>query len=215
MRYQNDFVGTKNKLDVIISYMVNYFQTPRHQSPVVSCEDACLRLQWGQHFRQIDHSARNECYIRLPATITPRFSDSDMRRQDVFIATCFWNKHGISPEDSHYTDLCYSTLALAGTGALLPSCAVGLVGSGENGKTRWAQSKIRLFGGEDGGCDFVDSRVLFDQHEWRINMGNFLNFLGIIFDEAGDASAGGGKFKQLEASLIKLLIDRKKVMDGS
>ena len=132
----------------------------------------------GRAFRQIGHSALNDCYIRLPATITPRFSDSDKRRQDIFIATVFWNKHGISPEQSHYADLCYTTLALAGTGKLLPSCSVALVGSGGNGKTRWAQSKIGLFGGEDGGCDFVDSRVLFDQHEWRVKMLGFLKLPG-------------------------------------
>ncbi len=107
-------------------------------------------------------------------------------------------------------DLCYTCLALAGTGERMPCVAVALVGQGENGKTRWAQSEVRLFGGEDGGCDFENPRVLFDQNEWRINMGNFLNFLALIFDEAGDTSGNAQRPRKLEASLIKLLIDRQK-----
>ncbi len=58
----------------------------------------------------------------------------------------------------------------------------------------------------------VDPRVLFDQNEWRINMGNFLNFLALIFDEAGDTSGNAQRPRKLEASLIKLLIDRTKTI---
>ena len=212
MRYQTEFLGAKGKLDKLLSNIVNYFQVPRNHEPVVSCVDACVRLLWGQPFKQIPHSASNNCYNRMPARLTVHFSKDDQRRQDLFIATCFWNRQNIAPEESHHLDLCYSCLAMAGTGALMPAVAEALVGNGENGKTKWALSKVRLFGGEDGGCDFVDPRVLFDKTEFRINMGKFLNFLGLVFDEAGDTS-GNSKFpKKLSASLMKLLIDRKKVI---
>ena len=148
----------------------------------------------------------------MPAAINLKFSEDDQRRQDLFIATCFWNKRGVPPSDSHYADLCYTSLALAATGAMLPSIAEALVGKGDNGKTRWAKSKVRLFGGEEGGCDFVDPGVLFDKNEFRINMKKFLNFLGLIFDEAGDTTGNARFAKKLEASLIKLLLDRKKVI---
>ena len=212
LRYQKSFMGNKQQLDRIIANMVNYFQVPRAQEPVVSCDDACVRLHWGRKFTQIPRDAKNNCYIRIPAELTLKFSVQDERRQDLFIATCFWNKRGIHPRVCHHVDLCYTILVLAGTGRLMPSVAVAYTGKGENGKTRWAQSKIRLLGGECGGCDFVDPRVLFDAHEWRVNMGNFLNFLGIIFDEAGDTSGNAQKPLTLLASLIKLLIDRKKVI---
>ena len=100
--------------------MVNYFQTRRVQAPVVSCEDACLRLHWGKKYEQIPHRPANDCYIRVPAEITPSFAESDERRQDLFIATCFWNNKGIKPQDSHYVELCYTAVTLAGTGDLMP-----------------------------------------------------------------------------------------------
>ena len=128
LRYQSDFMGSKKKLDLIISLMVNYFRVPRQQEPIVSCVDACIRLIWGQPFKQIAHGAHNNCYIRIPAQVTHRFSEDDERRQDLFIATCFWNKMGIPPRVLHYVDLCYTCLALAGTGERLPSVALALVG---------------------------------------------------------------------------------------
>ena len=101
----------------------------------------------------------------------------------------------------------YTCLALAGTRPVLPAVAIALHGSGENGKTMWGRSKVRLFGGESGGCDFVDPTVLFNKDEFRINMGHYLNFLGLVFDEAGDTgNAGKSGQKKLEASLIKLLL---------
>ena len=190
--------------------MVNYFQTPRVQMPVVSCEDACLHWRWGQPFAQIPHAAANDCYIRIPAQITPSFPADAERRQDLFISTCFWNTEGTPPEDSHYVDLCDTCLTVAGTGENNACVAVALIGKRENGKTRWAQSKVRLLGSVEGGCDFVDPRVLFDQNEFRINIGNFLNFLGLIFDEAGDTSGYARMPQKLEASLLKRIIDRKK-----
>ena len=86
MRYQSDFLGNQGKLDHIISTMVNYFQEPREQQPVVSLLDACLRLHWGKSYEQIKHAASNNCYIRIPAQITQKFSEADERRQDLFIA---------------------------------------------------------------------------------------------------------------------------------
>ena len=212
-RYQKDFLGTQQKLDHIISTMVNYFQEPRQQAPVISCEDACLRLRWGHPYEQISHASSNNCYIRIPAAISANFNPGDELRQDIFIANCFWNKRGLVSEQVHFVDLCYTCLALAGTRRMLPAVAVALLGSGENGKTKWGLSKVRLFGGEAGRCDFVDPIVLFDKNEFRINMGHYLNFLGLVFDEAGDTGNSGGKGKKmLDASLMKLLLDRKTVI---
>ena len=94
----------------------------------------------------------------------------------------------------------------------MPSVLELLLGPGENGKTMWGKSKIRLFGGEGGGCDFVDPIVLFNKEELRMNMGQYLNLLALIWDEAGDTRNSGVRKRRLEASLIKLLIDRKRVI---
>jgi len=213
MRYQKEFLGTQGNLNHIISTMANYFQEARQQEPVVTCEDACLRLHWGAPYEQIDHAASNNCYIRIPASIACTFSTEDEQRQDLFISTCFWNKRGISARTIHDVDLSYTCLTLAGTRPTLPAVAIALHGSGENGKTMWGRSKVRLFGGETGGCDFVDPAVLFNKEEFRINMGHYLNFLGLVWDEAGDTgNAGKGSVKKLDASVIKLLLDRKKVI---
>ena len=69
-KYTNDFLGSQSKLDHIIGSMVNYFQIPRRQEPVISCQDACLRLKWGTGLEQIDHDKKNHCYISVPAQIT-------------------------------------------------------------------------------------------------------------------------------------------------
>ena len=213
LRYQKDFLGTQGNVSHIISTMVNYFQELRLQEPVVSLIDACLRLHWQKPYEQILHSVHNNCYIRIPASITQKFDPVLEQRQDLFISSCFWNKKGIPAKTIHCVDLSYSCLALAGTRPMLPAVAIALHGNGENGKTMWGRSKVRLFGGEAGGCDFVDPVVLFDKNEFRINMGKYLNFLGLIFDEAGDTGSSGLKgSKKLDASLIKLFIDRRKVI---
>ena len=213
MKYQADFLGKKGKLDTMITHMVNYFQEPPTQLPVVSFTDGCFRFRWGLKWEQIPHSPANLCYIRVPAAMTYKFPEDAVRRQDVFLATCYWNKRGIPPAVLHNADLNYTCLALGGTKEKLPAVAVSLYGAGENGKSMVAASKVRLLGSEEGGCDFVDSKVLFDTTEWRINMGAYLNFLGLIFDEAGNPDEGAGKrCAALAASLVKLLIDRKKVI---
>ena len=90
------------------------------------------------------------------------------------------------------------------------SCGVGP--SWTRRKTKWAQSKIRILGGENGGCDFVDPRVLFEETEWSINMDCFLNFIGSLFDESGNTSGKQNVAKTLATSLIKLVVDRQKTI---
>ena len=158
LRYQKDFLGTQGNLKHMISTMVNHFQEARRQEPIVTCEGACHRLHWGAPYERTDHAAANNCYIRIPAFIACTFSTEDGGRQDLFISTCFFSVRTI-----HDVDLSYTCLVLVGTQLTLPAVAVALHGSGENGKTMWGSSQVRLFGRETGGCDF----------------------LGLVWDEAG------------------------------
>ena len=134
MRYQTDFLSTQGKVNQMISMMVNYFQAPRLQEPVLSFVDACLRLVWEKPYEQILHSASNNCYIRIPAKIAHAFDPEHERRQDLFIATCFWKTKGIPAKDIHEVDLSYNCLAVAGTRPTLPAVAAACNGSGENGR---------------------------------------------------------------------------------
>ena len=45
----------------------------------------------------------------------------------------------------------------------MPPVAEVLYGPGENGRTMWGKAKVRLLGGVQGGCDFVDPVVLFSK----------------------------------------------------
>ena len=67
-----------------------------------------MRLHWGRAYEQIDHGASNICYIRIPAKIADKFNHDDEVRQDLFICTCFFNKHGVDPLETHFVDLWYT-----------------------------------------------------------------------------------------------------------